>query len=217
MELLVATLVYIVPGKDSDSLAPIRFVLDTLRYAQGLVSLRSYRGKGEYLTLTTWEDEECWQQAQERHNPKRLFQAAASDLLLAPPKQWLMQYLWGYSRPAAQPTLAAAHLASIHAEQAEYVQRGWIESLRRQVAQPTPALAFACLARGVDEDTLLTHPPASSDKGTEDTPHDAIFLNLLCWPDEANREKFYADPDYQAISRFLSSAGVMQLLLLEPL
>jgi len=222
MELLVATLAHTTLGRDADGLTDIRLIIDTIRNAQGLATLRAYRGSGDdvyYLMLTTWQDEESWQKAQERYNPKQLILSSIPGLLVTPPRQWLMQYLWGYSRPAAQPMLAAAHIASVRSEQAEYVRRGWIKCLRRQVVQPTLALASAFLARGIDEDALLTHPSAARDKLLEGPAYleDPMFLNMLSWPDEANREEFYVDPDYQAISRFLSGVGTIQILQLEPL
>src|SRR6266702_1069293 len=192
MELLVATLAHTTPGRDVDGLADIRLIINTIRNAQGLVTLRSYRGSGDdvyYLTLTTWPDEESWQKAQERYNPKHLMLSSIPGLLVSPPRQWLMQYLWGYSRPAAQPMLAAVHIASTF------------------------------LARGIDEDALVTHHLAPGDKMHESPVYleGSIFLNMLSWPDEANREEFYVDPDYQAISRFLSGVGTIQVLQLEPL
>ncbi len=217
MELLVVTLAHTTPDTDADGLSHIRFVLGSVRNAPGLVSIRSYSSReedGYYLTLVTWEDEEYWQKAQERYNPKRLLMSSAPDLLISPPKQWLMHYLWGYRRPAAQPVLMAAHVASVRADQADYARRGWIEALRRQVVQPTLALSSALLARGVEEE-VSTVP---SDKATEDssTPG-SIFLNLLSWPDESSREEFYVDQDYQGINRFVSSVGVVQIIPLEPI
>ncbi len=47
-----------------------------------------------------------------------------------------MRYLWGYSRPFAQPTIAAAYIVTVRPDQAERVERSWIEGLRRQVTQP---------------------------------------------------------------------------------
>ena len=142
------------------------------------------------------------------------------ELLISAPEQWLMRYLWGYSRPAAAPILAAAHLATIQADQAERTQRGWIESLRRQAVQPS--LAFAFLARGMNETTALPQglpstSPVSMPRG--DTPYQegSVFLNLLSWASEADREEFYADQNYLAISRFLSSVGIIQILTLDPL
>jgi len=222
MELLVATLAHTTLGRDADGLTDIRLIIDTIRNAQGLATLRAYRGSGDdvyYLMLTTWQDEESWQKAQERYNPKQLILSSIPGLLVTPPRQWLMQYLWGYSRPAAQPMLAAAHIASVRSEQAEYVRRGWIKCLRRQVVQPTLALASAFLARGIDEDAPLTHSSTDRDKILEGPVYleGPIFLNMLSWPDETNREEFYVDPDYQAISRFLSGVGTIQILQLEPL
>lgn len=220
MELLVITLAHTVTGREADGLARIRLIADTVRNAPGLVTSRFYRSRGQeayYFLLTTWDDEESWQRAQERHNPKQLLLGSAMELLLNAPEQWLMRYLWGYSRPAAEPILAAAHLATIRADQADRTQRGWIESLHRLAA--TPTLSFAFLARGMNETTF---PPLEKAPGTthaRDTPYQqgSIFLNLLSWASEADREEFYADQNYLAISRFLNSVGIIQILTLDPL
>jgi len=219
MELLVVTLAHTMVDKEADGLARIHLIADTVRNAPGLVTSRFYRSRGQesyYFLLTTWEDEESWQKAQERHNPKQLLLGSAMEILIAAPEQWLMRYLWGYIRPAAEPILAAAHLATIRADQAERTQRGWIESLRRQAVQPS--LAFAFLARGMNETTALSSTsPVSTPRG--DTPYQegSVFLNLLSWASEADREEFYADQNYLAISRFLSSIGIIQILTLDPL
>ncbi len=218
MELLVVTLAHTLPGKDAEGLARIRLIADTVRNAPGLVTGRFYRSRGQeafYLMLTTWDEEESWQKAKERHNPKQLLLGSATELLIAPPEQWLMHYLWGYSRPAAVPILAATHLATIHPEQAERTQRAWIESLRRQAIAPT--LAFAFLARGLNEETLASQVAHTSAKDDKPYQHGSIFLNLLSWGSEADREDFYVDGSYQAISLFLGSVGNVQILTLEPL
>jgi len=221
MELLAVTLAHITPGRDADGLARIRLISDSVRNAPGLVISRFYRSRGHdpyYFMLTTWEDEESWRRAQERYNPKQLLLASAAELLIDSPEQWLMHYLWGYSRPAAVPILAAAHLATIRADQADRTQRGWIESVRRHAVQPT--LAFAVLARGDNENTSIPELSlaTSTPNGGEDLyQHGCIFLNLLCWASEADREEFYADANYQAISLFLNSVGIIQMLTLDPL
>src|SRR6266852_5465561 len=178
MELLVVTLAHIIPGKDAEGMARIRLISETVRNAVGLVSANFYRTKSNedyYLLLTTWEDEECWHKAQEQYNPKLLLARSATELLLDPPEQWLMRYLWGYSRPAAESILVAAHLATMRPDQAERTQRGWIESLRRQAVQPTLSLAF--LARGVNEDATASLPSLSlHSTAVADSPYGSIFL-----------------------------------------
>ena len=138
---------------------------------------------------------------------------------MASPEQWLMRYLWGYSRPSAQPAVAAAHLVTIRPDQAELVERSWIEGLRRQVTQPV--VAFAFLAQGRNEDSAFMHDHSTShnNKVAEDSENNysSNFLNLLSWPGETQRKDFYADPDYKAISGFLRSVGVVRVLALEPL
>lgn len=219
MELLVVTLAHTNPGRDADGLARMRIISDTVRNVQGLVTARFYRSRGNesyYFILTTWEDEDSWQKAQERFSPRKLLLGSATELLTGQPEQWLMQYLWGYSRPAAAPLLAAAHLATIRAGQADLTQRGWIESLRRQAMQPN--IAFAFLARGINEDAIQPQPP-SGITGSDETIYQqgSVFLNVLSWASETDREDFYTDPNYEAISRFIGSMGVIQILPLDPL
>jgi hypothetical protein len=230
MELLVVTLAHISAGKDAEGLARVRLISDTVRNAPGLMNARFYRSRepdSYYFLLTTWENEEFWQKAQERYSPRNLLLVADRKLLTAPPEQWLMHYLWGYSRPSAQPDIAAAHVANIRPEQADRIERGWIESLRRQALEPT--LAFAFLARGSSADTIRPYispvpdTPLSGNngnhKGSASSPrtYGEVFLNLLSWPGETHRQDFYADQNYKAINTVLKSMGVVRVLALDPL
>jgi hypothetical protein len=221
MELLVATLAHMALGKDDDGPTRLRFISETIQNAPGIVNARFYRsGEPEsyYFILTTWEDEDFWYKAQDRYSPKTLLRGSTAELLMASPEQWLMRYLWGYSRPSAQPAIAAAHIVTVRPDQAERVERSWIEGLRRQVTQP--ALAFAFLARGKNEDSAFIHDYSTlnNDK-LEDSANNSSsnFLNLLSWPGETQRKDFYADQNYKAISGFLSSVGVVRVLALDPL
>lgn len=219
MELLVVTLASARADKDAELLAHIRLTSDTIRNARGLVASRTYRSRGKgsyYLILTTWNDEESWHKAREQHNPKHLLTDSAAEILTAPPEQWLMHYLWGYSRPAATPILATAHISTIRPDQVEFSQQGWIKGLRGQTTQPT--LAFAFLARGVYEESA---PPsiAQSTPAPADIPplQGPVLLNLFCWGNEKDREEFFASHNYQAISKLVSNVGVIKTLPLEPM
>ncbi len=230
MELLVVTLAHTSPGKDTDALERMRLISETIRNASGLMNARVYRSRepdSYYFLLTSWEDEEFWQKAQARYSPRNLLLGSDRELLSAPPEQWLMHYLWGYSRPSAQPNIAAVHIATIRSDQADRVERGWIESLRRQAMEPM--LAFAFLARGKSEDALLPDSSPESgipQQGVKDDHKEApsslqtngnTFLNLLSWPDETHRMDFYADQNYKAINTVLHSIGAVRVLELEPL
>jgi quinol monooxygenase YgiN len=221
MELLVATLAHTAPDKEADGMARIRLLADTTRNAPGLVTARFYHSRGHeayYFILTTWEDRESWNKARERHNPSQLLLGAATEILTYAPDQWLMQYLWGYSRPTIAPTLAAAHIATVRPDLAGRIQHGWIESLHQLATHPT--MSFAFLARGMNEKSRELRSSSPIDPALiEEAPlqQGSIFLNLLSWANEAEREEFYADPNFQAISRFLSNVGVTQILTLEPL
>ncbi|HYX51685.1 MAG TPA: antibiotic biosynthesis monooxygenase, partial [Ktedonobacteraceae bacterium] len=116
MELLVATLAHMAPGQDDDGTTRLRLFSETIQNAPGLVNARIYRSRepeSYYFILTTWEDEDFWYKAQDRYNPKNLLRGPAAEPLMANPEQWLMYYLWGYSRPSAQPAIAAAHIVTV--------------------------------------------------------------------------------------------------------
>src|SRR5438876_12283981 len=107
MELLVVTLAHITPGRDTDGLAHIRLISDTVRNAPVLVISRFYRSRGHdayYFMLTTWEDDESWRRLQDRYNPKQLLLVATAELLIDPPQQCLMHYVGGYSQPPTAPS-----------------------------------------------------------------------------------------------------------------
>ncbi|MGH2507400.1 MAG: hypothetical protein ACRDHZ_08365 [Ktedonobacteraceae bacterium] len=226
MELLVITLVQANPAREGDAMARIRLIADSVRNAPGLLNARFYRGKRpdiSYFILTTWENSEWWQKMQERHDPQLLLLNSPPGVFLAPPDQWLMQYIWGYSRPLAQAVIVAAHLALIRSDQTARVQQVWLESLRQQAAEPI--LAFALLARSLEEaperaayaakmPSQLLQIPATQRRPAGQRP---MFLNLLSWPSEAYQEDFYAHEQYQRRQELLNSAGFMRILKLDPL
>jgi len=205
MELLAVTLVHTLPGRNADVLARVRLISDTVRNTPGLITSRFYRNRGNapyYFMLTTWHDEESWLKARQRYDPKHLLLTTALEVLTSSPQQWLMHYLWGYSRPAVTPVVAASHLANIRSDQAGYAQKRYIEGLRRHCAQST--LAFAFLARGTHEESVANQ-------------HDIILLSLFSWGSEDEREQFYADAHYQAVHKFISKLGTVQIFPLEPM
>jgi len=213
MELLVATLAHVSRGMHEEATTRVRQVVESVKNAPGIINARLYAGRGSetsYLMLISWEDEEFWQKAQERQNPRDLLLNSSSDLFAAAPEQWQMHYLWGYSRPSAQPTIATAHIATVRQDQSERIQRAWIESLQHQAIQPT--LAFAFLTRGKNMDAatysgnglLARQEPGST------------FLNLLSWPGETQQKEFYTDQNYKAFRGFLNQVSIERILLLEP-
>lgn len=219
MELLVVTLAHTPGSRDVDVLARIRLIADAVRNAPGMIESRFYRGRGKapyYVALTAWDDEESWRRAQGRHNPGQLLLEHCADLLTAPPEQWLMHYLWGYSRSTATTTMAAAHLATLGPAQIDATQQEWLRRLRQQSLQST--LSFSFLARGMHEPVLSPKTPSPA---TPTESQDAFFtyrgilLNLLSWASDSDREEFYAHPGYQAIYKMVNSAGKMHVLPLE--
>lgn len=221
MELLIVTLVSTNSQRAVDVMARMHLIAETIRNAPGLLTSSIYRSRGNaayFLILTTWDSEESWRLAYQRHDPKNLLLHSATELLTAAPEQWLMAYLWGYSRPAAVQVCAAAHLAHIRPEQAELAQQGWIEALRRQARYPL--LSFAFLARGNHEHTTppVDTPTTPLTEASEQAIRSgSVFLNLLCWATDDEREEFYTDTTYQSINRFVNTLGKVQVFTLEPL
>src|SRR5579885_595302 len=215
MELLVVSLAHTPGSRDVDVLARIRLMADAVRNAPGMIESRFYRGRGRapyYLALTTWDDDESWHKAQERHNPGQLLLEHCADLLAASPEQWPMRYLWGYSRSTATATVAAAHVATLHLAQVEATQQEWMRRLRQQSLQST--LSFSFLARGTHEPPKTT-PATPTESQDTSSASSGILLNLLSWASDSEREEFYAHPGYQAIYKMVNSAGKMHVLPLE--
>lgn len=224
MELLVVTLAQVNRAREADALARMRVISDTVRNAPGLLNARFYRSREPDVSccmLTTWENNEWWQKAQERHAPHRLLLDSPPGIFHTPPDQWLMRYLWGYSRPQAQPAVAAAHLALVRPEMAERVQQEWLEGLSEQAREPV--LAFALLARSLEEETEEETPRPTSSQHQTDVPartsikQGAIFFHLLSWSSERYREDFYANERTQHIQSLLARTGMVHSLTLDPL
>ncbi len=225
MELLVVTLAQISQAREADALARMRVISETVRNAPGLLNARFYQSREPghaFCMLTTWESDEWWQKAQERYAPRTLLLDSPAGIFHTPPDQWLMHYLWGYSRPLAQPAVAAAHLALVRPEMAEHVQQEWLESLSRQAQEPI--LSFALFARSVEEESASTQPanlvstPGQAESRPRPIVHQGtIFFTLLSWSSEHYREDFYADQEYQNIQELLNRTGMVHVLTLDPL
>lgn len=216
MELLVVTLAQVNPEREADALARMRLISDTVRSAAGLLNTRFYRSRQQgpaCCLLTTWENSEWWQKAQERYNPSELILASSAGIFQTPPDQWLMQYLWGYSRPRAQPAVAAAHLVLVRPEMAARVQQSWLESLHKQAVEPL--LAFALLARTFEGEAAEAEQRTTI--GNSSIQQGTIFFNLLSWPDEHHREDFCADEQYRKMRSLLGRTGMEHMLTLDPL
>lgn len=220
MELLVVTLAQASQAREVDALARMHVIAETVRNAPGLLNARFYHSREPghaWCMLTTWESSEWWQKAQERYAPRTLLLDSPAGIFHMPPDQWLMQYLWGYSRPLARPALAAAQLALVRPEMAEHVQHQWLESLRQQAQEPL--LAFALLARSIEEE-LMGRPPegAGSAEHPRFSPNQGtIFFTLLSWSGEHYREDFYSNQTYQHLQGLLKRTGIVHMFTLDPL
>ncbi|HTK10812.1 MAG TPA: antibiotic biosynthesis monooxygenase [Ktedonobacteraceae bacterium] len=220
MELLVVTLAHTNAENDPETAARVRMVAETTRLAPGLVNIRSYQSRGKetyYALLSTWDDEESWLKAQERHSPRQQLINAAAKQLVGEPEQWYLHYLWGYTRPASAPDILMLQLATVRPDKIEQAQQLWLKSLNQLVGE-TP-LAYAFFARGVHEDHIPTYKPGAIG-GTrhKETSYlqGVVLLNLLSWGSEREREALHTLPLYQQTNAFINSVSVSRLFALEP-
>lgn len=216
MELLVVTLACTNAENDPETAARVRMVAETTRLAPGLINIRSYQSRGKetcYALLSTWDDEESWQKAQERHSPRKQLINAASKHLTGEPEQWYLHYLWGYIRPASAPDILTLQLATVRPDKIEQTQQFWLKSLTQIVGETPPAYAF--FARGVHEDHVPTYTGGTRHKEIAYT-QGIVLLNLLSWGSEREREALYASLRYQQTNSFINSVGVSRIFSFEP-
>jgi hypothetical protein len=188
-----------------------------MRHSVGLVTSYFYRSREQrpyYLLLSTWEDEESWQQARARYNPTTLL-LSRPDLLAALPEQWYMYYRWGYSRPARLQTVATAHIATVRADTFAATQSAWLQELRKHAAQFT--FTFSFLAYGI-ADPHRGHTVA--DQATEIANTDLIkqgnvLLTFLTWLSDAEKIAFYRSHAYQRMSNILEQQSDTYMLTLD--
>ena len=217
-ELLVATLVYTLPDRDTDALAHIRLIGEMMRNATGLVTSYFYHSREQrpyYLLLNTWEDEESWQQARERYNPLALL-LTHPNLLAALPEQWYMYYRWGYSRPARLQTVATTHITTVRADTFEAIHMAWLQELRKLAAQFT--FTFGFLAHGI-ADTHVEHTMAHEFIETVNADlikQGHVLLTFISWPSDAERMAFYSSHTYQRMRALLGQQSDTYMLILDP-
>jgi quinol monooxygenase YgiN len=214
-ELLVVTLVYTQPDRDADAQAYIHLIGEMMHNATGLVTSYFYRSREQqpyYFLLNTWEDEESWQQAQERYNPKALL-LARPEFLAAQPEQWYTYYRWGYSRPARQQTVSTTHIVTLRADTLEITRATWLQELRKQAAQFS--FTFSFLAHGIAEHD-------SSHEVVETANADLIkqgnvLLTFISWSSDAERAAFYSTDTYQQMNAIVEQNTNTYMLLLDTL
>jgi quinol monooxygenase YgiN len=217
MEILIVTSVHTSREHHADALAQVQWIADTLPNAAGLISIRLYCNReyaSSYLMFTTWEDEESWQKARERYNPKTLLLQSAPRLLIEPPEQWRMHYLWGYNRPAVVPTVVAVHLSMMAPHQAEDSQQKWMSELRKQDLKLPLGFAFLAHGRREEEATSQGKPlfaPAAPEHHVHPAKaSDAVLLNFFSWSSENDCRRFYASPAYKELDAFMRAINAMQ-------
>jgi hypothetical protein len=219
-ELLIVTVAQMQSEKETLALARVRMIIETLRSAVGLTTAHFYRGQNNiYVMLTTWEDKESWQKAQERHNPQQLL-LDNREVLAQPPRQWILTYTWGYRRPTAPPTLASAHLVILPEQELQQVQQRWQHELHQPELQAS--LTFGFLAQGsTDPSAAAPNQQANTvlnkHEPSKQTEPGSLLLAFYSWSNEIERNEFMLNTHYQQLKVLEEQASSVLVLSLETL
>jgi len=217
-ELLVVTIIYTEAKADADVQVHIRTMIQRMHNAPELTTLRTYRSRSAdlyYIMLTTWKDVASWQHARDHYDPQQLFQPIA-HLLTSAPQQWYLAYTWGYTRPAAAPTIASVHLTHVAPHYLPLVQKGWLQGIHHYPLQFS--LAFAFMAQEQMKTQSTPDHIASiqnNEQRDEERKQKLLHFSFFSWAGESERAAFYATPNYQMVTKFIKGMGTIRTLSLE--
>jgi heme-degrading monooxygenase HmoA len=206
--------------RDPETATRIHMVAEAVRPAAGLMNIQCYQSREKesyYVLLSTWDDEESWHKARERHNPRQLLLKSAGQHLAGEPEQWFLHYLWGYTKPTITPGVITLQLSNVRPDKIEQAQQVWLKSLSQQARETS--LSYAFFARGAYEDPALAlrHPPTEAAHHKDSSYlQGTVLLNFFSWGTERDRETFYAHPLSQRIATFINSTSISRILALEP-
>jgi quinol monooxygenase YgiN len=217
-EILIATLAYTQPNKDTDAQTHLRLINDKLRQTTGLITLHFYRSRDRqpsYLILSTWEDEACWKHAQERSDP-RTFLLTRPDLLATLPEQWCLHYCWGYSRPARKRSISTAYILTVPTPKLELACASCLQELRH-LAHHYP-LASGLLATGTTDmpPKQMTFNSILKTLYSEQKAQANILLSLISWSSSGEQAPFHNLGVHQQLNTKLGLANRSTTLTLEP-
>jgi hypothetical protein len=68
-----------------------------------------------------------------------------------------------------------------------------------------------------DTSSVVPGDDVKQASSTQQSAVSAVFLNMLSWSNEGEQQYFYRDATHQAVHRFISNIGTLQLFSLEPM
>lgn len=215
METLHTVVIRPYPGQHDEIHRQLGLLLERLPSLPELFAARFFRNRGEthtYLVLTTWnplakdlavaetppqqDKQQPPEQKTERVSRLTLPAGIAGEI-----EEWLLHYLWGYSRSGLEAREATVLFVSSPVEPEPIFIQRWIAGLRALAAE-TP-LGQMFLAKSLSQTAGEGTPP--------------LFLCYLGCPSEGELRLTCTHPFYEGIVNWLSRFAQVRVLEVAPL
>ncbi len=200
METLHALLIHPYPGQMHETPRELGRFIERLPALPELLVARFFRSQGDahtYLILTTWDFEaertmddvtvEHPESAQGVQRTDQLARLSLPGSIAGETEEWLLRYIWGYSRSGIDTRHALVLVVGRSAGQEHAMRQRWIAGLRALAAEAPVGQIF--LARSIPQGTTETDP---------------MFLCYLGCPSDEACKAVREHPLYEEIGNWLS-------------
>ncbi len=201
METLHALLIHPYPGQADKAPQELGWFIERLPALPELLVARFFRSQGEahtYLILTTWDPEaggkiggddavESPGSALAVPKPNQAYQLSLPTPIEGETEEWLLHYIWGYSRSGLEARHAIVLFVSRIVGQEPQMRQRWIAGLRALAAE-TP-LGQIFVARSIPQSAKEAEP---------------LFLCYLGCPSDETVQAVRAHSLYEEIVNWLS-------------
>jgi hypothetical protein len=215
METLHALLMRPYPGHNDEIPRQLGLLMDRLPSLPELLVARFFSSQGEahtYLVLTTWNPEAGDPLAADHpielgstdlalQRSERMYRLSLPATTEAETEEWVLRYLWGYSRSGLDARCSVVLFVRNPAGPEAQIRQRWIAGLRALAAE-TP-LGQIFLARSIPQTEGETAAP--------------LFLCYLGCPSQEDIHTIRAHPYYEGIINWLSRFAQVRILEVAPL
>ncbi len=215
METLHALLMRPYPGHSDEIPRQLGLLIDRLPSLPELLVARFFSSQGEahtYLVLTTWNPEARDPLATDDfmepgpnnlalQRSERMYRLSLPATTEAETEEWVLRYLWGYSRSGLEARYSTVLFVSSPAGPESQIRQRWIAGLRALAAE-TP-LGQIFLARSIPQ--------------TEGESAAPLFLCYLGCPSEEDVQTMRAHSYYEGIISWLTRFAQVRILEVAPL
>jgi hypothetical protein len=201
LETLHALLIHPYPGQIDEAPRELGWFIERLPTLPELLVARFFRSQGEahtYLILTTWDPEagrktrgedllENDESTLPLHTLDQAYPLALPGPAIGETEEWVLRYVWGYSRSGLEARHALVLVVSRITGQEHQMRQRWVAGLRALAAEGYLGQIF--LARNI--------PQAAQDA-------EPLFLCYLGCPSDEALQAVRVHPLYEEIINWLS-------------